>query len=417
MLVNPGATRRVARTVVIADPGPLERFVQGPADSAFLNGSDGMVGLGELTRFETDSLDAADVWWTEFCTDLEHETEVFGVPGSGPLAFGTFTFDPETSGSRSALVVPRTVIGRRDGVCWMTQMALGELPASAGLPEPAERPASPGRTTWNEGPVGGARYLQAVAAGVERIRSGALDKVVLARSMVVDAELPIEPGWVVRRLHDAYPTTWTYLVDGMVGASPELLVQREHGLIVSRVLAGTARRSSGDADELAALTSELVTSAKNRREHAYAAASVAEALEPFVRACSVPPAPFVLELPNVLHLATDICAVADDDVTSLALAQAVHPSSAVCGTPRETARLLIGELEHSDRGRYAGPVGWIDATGDGQWAVALRGGQLDRTDPRRIEVMAGCGIVADSNPDDELLETIAKMRPMREALG
>lgn len=417
MLVNPGATRRVARTVVIADPGPLEAFVQGIADTAFLNGADGMVGLGELTRFETDSLDAADVWWGEFCTDLEHETEVFGVPGSGPVAFGTFTFDPQTSARRSALVVPRTVIGRRGDVCWMTQIALGELPASSELPALPDAPVAPGATRWTEGPVSGERYLQAVAEGVERIRGGALDKVVLARSMVVEAERPIEPGWLVRRLHDAYPTTWTYLVDGMVGASPELLVQREQGLIVSRVLAGTARRTTGDAGELASLTAGLVTSGKNRREHAYAAASVAEALAPFVRAASMPPAPFVLELPNVLHLATDICAVADDDVTSLALAQAVHPSSAVCGTPRETARLLIDELEDADRGRYAGPVGWIDSTGDGQWAVALRGGQIDRENPRRIEVLAGCGIVADSSPDDELLETIAKMRPMRDALG
>lgn len=407
----------MARTVVIPDPGPLERFVGGLGDMVFLNGADGLVGIGELTRFETDSLDAADVWWTEFCTDLEHETEVFGVPGSGPIAFGTFTFDPETSTERSALVVPRVVIGRRGDVCWLTRLGLGDLRGADVLPDLPAAPRPPGQTSWSDAALSGPAFETAVAEAVRQINAGALDKVVLAHSMVATAERAIEPGWVIRRLRHDYPGTWTYLVDGMVGATPELLVQRDHGLITSRVLAGTIRRETGESDELPTLSARLITSDKNRREHAYAAASVAETMGPFVTAINVPPAPYVLELPNVLHLATDVTAVAEHLVSALALAQALHPTSAVCGTPRETARLLIAELEGNDRGRYAGPIGWIDANGDGQWAVALRGGQISRAEPREIQVFAGCGIVADSDPEDELLESVAKMIPMRDALS
>ncbi len=146
-------------------------------------------------------------------------------------------------------------------------------------------------------------------------------------------------------------------------------------------------------------------------------ASVAEALAPFCSGMHVPDAPYVLELPNVLHLATDIAAVADHGTSALRLAAALHPSAAVCGTPTEQARAMIAELERMDRGRYAGPVGWIDAHGDGEWGIALRCGQLDETDPRQIRLFAGCGIVAGSDPAAELAEAAAKLVPMRDALG
>jgi menaquinone-specific isochorismate synthase len=132
---------------------------------------------------------------------------------------------------------------------------------------------------------------------------------------------------------------------------------------------------------------------------------------------NVPETPYVLELPNVLHLATDVTAVADPGSSSLALAAALHPSAAVCGTPTDVARATIAELEHLDRERYAGPVGWIDASGDGEWAIALRCGQICETDPRQIRLFAGCGIVAGSEAEAELAESNAKLVPMRDALG
>ena len=415
MLVNPGETRRLARTVRIEDPGPLDRYLRSANDSAFITAGQGLIGLGELARFETDSLDAADIWWQEFCASLEHETELPDLPGVGPIAFGTFLFDPDSSEEQSALIVPRMVIGRRENVSWMTTVGIGNLP-DAEVPHPAPAAPSPGMISWADGALPGPVWETMVGEAVEYIRRGAVEKVVLARDMLVRSGDPIDPAYLVRRLRTDYPQTWTYLVDGMVGATPELLVERRKGLITSRVLAGTIRRDSGD-DTAAQLSARLIASGKDLREHAYAAQSVAESLQPYVAAMNVPPAPYVLELPNVLHLATDITAVADQDISSLSLAQAIHPTAAVCGTPRESARQLIAELESMDRGRYAGPVGWIDMTGDGQWAVALRGGQLSPIDPREIRVFAGCGIVADSDPEEELLESVAKLIPMRDALS
>jgi menaquinone-specific isochorismate synthase len=132
---------------------------------------------------------------------------------------------------------------------------------------------------------------------------------------------------------------------------------------------------------------------------------------------NVPDAPYVLELPNVLHLATDVTGVAHPGASALALAAALHPTAAVCGTPTDAARSAIAELEQLDRERYAGPVGWIDASGDGEWAIALRCGQISETDPRQIRLFAGCGIVAGSDPGEELAESNAKLVPMRDALS
>ena len=195
-----------------------------------------------------------------------------------------------------------------------------------------------------------------------------------------------------------------------------MLVRLESGLATSRVLAGTIR-TSPDRDQALDLAAALAESSKDLEEHEYAVRSVAAALAPFCSGMNVPDAPYVLALPNVLHLATDVTAVADPAVTSLGLAAALHPSAAVCGTPTAAARDLIAELEHLDREKYSGPVGWIDAHGDGEWAIALRCGQLDSHDPRQIRLFAGCGIVAGSDPAAEVAESNAKLLPMLQALG
>jgi menaquinone-specific isochorismate synthase len=255
-----------------------------------------------------------------------------------------------------------------------------------------------------------------VAQAVTRIGTGEVDKVVLARDLIARAENDIDPRWLVGRLAADYTRCWTYAIDGLVGATPEMLVRQENGLATSRVLAGTIRRS-GDSSRDLASAAALARSSKDLEEHEYAVASVAEALAPFCSGMHVPESPYVLELPNVLHLATDVAAVTDRGTSALRLAAALHPSAAVCGTPTAPARALIAELEQMDRERYAGPVGWIDARGDGEWGIALRCGQLDETDPRQIRLFAGCGIVAGSDPQAELAEAAAKLIPMRDALG
>ena len=195
-----------------------------------------------------------------------------------------------------------------------------------------------------------------MAEAVSRITSGRLDKVVLARDLEVTTRAPLDVRWLLHRLAERYDTTWVFAVDGLVGATPELLVRREKGLVTSRVLAGTIRRTGDDEHDLA-LAASLARSSKDLEEHEYAVRSVSDALAPHCSSMNVPEAPFVLHLSNVMHLATDVAGVLVDDASSLALAESLHPSAAVCGTPTAVADAVIAELEHMDRGRYAGPVG------------------------------------------------------------
>ena len=178
---------------------------------------------------------------------------------------------------------------------------------------------------------------------------------------------------------------------------------------------GTIRRTGDDEHDLA-LAAALARSSKDLEEHEYAVRSVADALGPYCSSFNVPESPFVLHLPNVMHLATDVAGVVHDSatVTSLELAAALHPSAAVGGTPTRVATDLIAQIEGMDRGRYAGPVGWMDADGDGEWGIALRSALIDGP---RVRLFAGCGIVADSDPEAELAETQGKFVPVRDALS
>ena len=192
-----------------------------------------------------------------------------------------------------------------------------------------------------------------------------------------------------------------------------MLVRLEKGMASSRVLAGTLRRSSDPARDRYHGTA-LAGSVKDLEEHGYGVRSVADALARHCRSVEVPEEPFVLALPNVMHLATDVSAVVADGSTSLGLAAALHPTAAVGGTPTSEAVRLIAEIEGMSRGRYAGPVGWMDASGDGEWGIALRSAEFEGA---RVRLFAGCGIVSDSDPEAELAEAGAKFVPVRDALG
>lgn len=409
------ATKRLrATTVAIDDPGDLLRFLEADHSTAFVRRGEGIVTLGEVARFETDYADAADVWWTETASHIDHDSELPGAFGTDPLAIGSFAFDPENTRSRSVLIVPEIIIGRRAGQAWMTRINEGR--SSLDLPEVAEPPAAPtGLGLIPDGPPED-EWEALVRDVVALIRSNSVSKVVLARSLRARAAGPLDPRHILGRLVERYPMVWSYLVDGLVGATPELLVRRQHQLVTSRVLAGTVSIDPDHTDPVSRI-GELTSSGKDISEHEFAVASVAEALEPYCTAMNVPEAPSVLTLPNVMHLATDITGVSDPEVSALALAAALHPSAAVCGTPTHLAGSIIAQRESLDRGRYAGPVGWVDAAGDGEWAIALRGGYINPAQPDEILLYAGAGIVADSDPASELAETSAKFRPMLEALG
>lgn len=409
--------RLVVRTTELPETALLDLL---PEDQplAWVRRGDGLVGHGEAVRIELSGpsrfADAA-AWWASVCAAAAIRDEV-SQPGSGLVAFGSFAF--ADSPGTSLLVVPEFVVGRRDGRCWLTTVsteptlprppALDELRATA----PVRRPAG---LSFADGAVTGPAYVAAVTEAVRLIDEGELDKVVLARDLLAVADEPFDLRWSLGRLAERYPACWTYSVGGLFGATPELLVRLENGLISSRVLAGTIRRSDDDAHDLQ-LAASLARSSKELEEHEYAVRSVADALAPHCSSMNVPESPFVLHLPNVMHLATDLAGVVSDSSSSLDLAAALHPSAAVCGSPTRAAQRMIAELEGMDRGRYAGPVGWMDASGNGEWGIALRCAQVDPADPARMRLFAGCGIVADSVPEAELAEAQAKLVPVRDAL-
>jgi menaquinone-specific isochorismate synthase len=251
---------------------------------------------------------------------------------------------------------------------------------------------------------------------VTAIRAGQLSKVVLARDLQARAAALIDPRLLLARLAARYPDCYAFSCAGLVGATPELYIRRTGGRVASLVLAGTAPRG-GSPPEDDALGAGLLASAKNVEEHGYAVAAVRAALAPLCAELSVAPAPALLRLANVQHLATRVTGVlaapAGGLPSALALAAVLHPTPAVCGTPRAAALQMIRDLERMDRGRYAGPVGWVDAAGNGEWGIALRCAAVDGP---RARLFAGCGIVADSDPAAELAEAQAKFRPVQQAI-
>ncbi len=413
----PSSAPLLVRTVEIDDPGPLLDLLpreEARRDSvAWVHHGDGLVGWGHAATFAASGATRfadAHAWWREVTRHSVVRDEV-DVPGTGLVAFGTFAFDDV--GDCSRLVVPEVVVGRRDGRAWVTVAGTGiaSVP-DLGATDPVETPRT---DRFRDGAVGAEDWMTVVAEAVSRIADGRLDKVVLARDLVAELAEPLDVRAPLQRLAADYPGCWTFHVDGFFGSTPEMLIRLERGLVTSRVLAGTIRRTGDDTHDLA-LAASLARSSKDLEEHEYAVRSVTDALAPYCTSMNVPEAPFVLHLPNVMHLATDVTGVVDGHSSALLLASALHPSAAVGGTPREDAVALIREIEGLDRGRYAGPVGWIGASGDGEFGIALRSAQT-ADDGRSVRLFAGCGIVADSVPAEELAESRAKLIPVRDALG
>jgi len=378
-----------------------------PADAlCWVNGGEGIVGWGEVARVEASGplrFTKLDSWWRTFSSRLRVRDEV-NLPGSGPVAFTSVAFADQPG--RSVLVVPRIVMGRRDGVTWMTEL---DGPGDALMDV---RPVTePGRLRYADGQFPVTRWRDAVADAVTQMRAGELGKVVLAHDLVAVADNPVDPRYLLRGLAANYPNCWTFSVDGMVGATPELLVRRLGDRVDTRVLAGTSWPHDGVSPDV--IADELMSSEKNREEHAYAVQSMVEALRPFCSPLEVPEGPSVLRLHNVQHLATDIRGRLTGTQSVLRLAWLAHPTAAVGGTPTPDACRLINELERMDRGRYAGPVGWVDAAGNGELGIALRCAEVSG---RTVRLFAGCGIIADSDPDSEIREAAAKLVPMRDAL-
>jgi isochorismate synthase len=377
------------------------------------------MGVAGSTGIASGILRSSDPRGLGDVMELLHDTVRRGRDVA-PVAMGAIAFPRPGGGQPTVLVVPRRAVRRAGSATWRIDAVESE--GGSGESRPFERvagraPHEPfARMQLRELPVAGA-YEDAVREAVDRIHRGPLRKVVLARTIEVTAERELDARLLAHRLRAVDPDAFTFAVptdDGvLVGASPELLVSRRGREVRSNPLAGSAPRS-GDPEEDRANADALVSSAKDREEHAIVVDTVAEILGPFCAELAWDPEPVLRETPNVWHLSTRFRGVLGEPVPAvLDLVAALHPTPAVAGEPRREALEAIAELEPFSRGRYAGAVGWVDADGDGEWAIALRCAEL-RGD--RAILYAGAGIVAGSQPASELDETERKFRAFLDAL-
>jgi salicylate biosynthesis isochorismate synthase/menaquinone-specific isochorismate synthase len=353
-----------------------------------------------------------------------------GPPGSGPVALGGFAFAPDggrvdhwSGFAPASLIVPEVSLSRRGARATVTvnldvapddlaedlrarvDRRLGELRArSLPLVDPA--PVGGYRV---HSPMPPAHYEEAVAAAIQRIRSGELEKIVLAREVDVHAPVDHDPAALLGLLREEFGSCYVFAVgrgeDTFVAASPELLVRREGQRASTVALAGSIGRSADPAVD-DHLGERLLRSEKDREENAIVARRIARALRPLAVWVTAAPEPALVRVANIQHLATPIRAQLASPVGAIELAGALHPTPAVGGEPGDRATRLIPALEGLDRGWYAGPVGWTDAAGDGEFCVALRCALLRG---RTARLYAGCGIVGDSDPSAELSETEVKL--------
>ena len=461
----PGADRLAATTARFAGQGT--GIDAADVDLLAAAGSDGVLwqheGFGlagrgvalriELPRGLTDTAAVAEVAGS--LAAIQRSGDVAGA-GTGAVALGALPFVRNAPGT---LVVPRAVIGRRDGEAWITTIAgPGDGPSAARLADRMAADALGGFTDPRSAPseftltsvMDHDAWSGLVADAVARIHDGVLGKVVLARQVDVTANRPFVTSDVLSRLLALYPTCMVFRIDGFLGASPELLIERRGAHVASHPLAGTIGRS-GDLASDEALIAGLLASPKERREHAYVIEGLRRTLGPLCDGLDVPGKPTVLELRNVSHLATRLSGVlsavprglagpggspgnpghargqsvqsvpsGDEPAhpglrvpSALQLVARVHPTPAVGGTPTDEAVAYIGEVEGFDRGQYAGPVGWMDARGDGSWAIGLRSADVDGD---HASVYASAGLVAGSRPRTELEETQLKLQAMLAAL-
>lgn len=391
---------------------PLSAYSDRPVDLNDIAGGDGVlfvrnaVGIAGRAVAATVPVDEA----ADFLAGLDHDST---VPGAGPVALGCIPFVP---GAPADLVVPRIQV-RKDAVGATSVTLVGEVDDE--LVTEALLPREPSRATaasWSIEPeVDVDRYLAAVVAARDAVRAGELTKAVIARPIRVRSSEPIDVHAVLHRLRASFGSSYRYSIDGFIGASPELLVEVDGAIVRSHPLAGTAPRT-GDVDNDARIAADLIASTKNQVEHRVVIDVVHDTLLPWASYLDWEPEPSIVTVANVQHLGTRMEGMLSQPGPSVIhLVRALSPTPALGGHPRDAAIDLIQRVEGFERGRYGGAVGWVDATGNGTWAVAIRCAELsdDRCSARLV---AGGGIVAASDPHAELAETQAKFQAMLSAI-
>ena len=397
-----GLTARTAR--VDADVDLID--VAGPDGVVFERGPDGLAGRGEALRIEVPALTAEHLADVQAALASIASIDELQRPGTGPVAFAALPFDPAMA---AAFVVPEVVVGRAgDGTRWVTTLGDGEPGLLAARAEEPRAGCFEVESTQDAD-----AWMETVALATKRIVAGDFEKVVLAREVRVRADAPIPRLALLRRLRHAFPGCFTFAIGGMVGASPELLVSRAGDTVRAHPMAGTAPRG-GDPTTDARLAASLLSSAKDRDEHQITIDMVWETLLPFCSYVDSEPEPSIVAVANVQHLASMVEGrLSHPPASVLDLVAALHPTPAVAGWPLAPALAFIAEHEGIDRDRYAGAVGWLDATGNGTWAVGIRSALLDGP---TVRLFAGVGVVSDSDPAAELAETEAKFQAVLSAI-
>jgi salicylate biosynthesis isochorismate synthase/menaquinone-specific isochorismate synthase len=399
-----------------------------------------IAALGSVRVIEAGGADRfalADRRWAEISAAAITDA-LDGPPGCGLIAVGGFAFaadgasSPEWEGfAPASLIVPEVALARHGGATWLTLTAevapddtahdlnvrierrLSTMRAQR-LPLLDPSPAGEYRVSSRMPP---AHYEDAVARAVQRIRAGEAEKVVLAREVQARAPADHDPAAVIGLLREAFPSCYVFAVGRgeatFLAASPELLIRREGQRASTVALAGSTRRSADPAVD-DHLGEQLLQSAKDREENAIVARRIARALAPHSVWVTASQEPSLVRVANIQHLGAPIRAQLASPLGAIELAALLHPTPAVGGEPRAIAERMIPALEGLDRGWYAGPVGWTDAAGDGEFCVALRCALLRG---RVAHLYAGCGIVRDSDPAAELAETEVKLQALLPVLA
>ena len=386
---------------------PLAEVHQGDVDLNDIAGGDGYLfvrdGVGIAGRGVAARVPLAQV--AQVLADIQHTDDVGGVH---PIALGVVPFE---AGLPCELVIPHVLVGKSaDGRQWVTTID-GAAPDLV-LAEPPQ-PRAQAFTVAPLTPID--HYLAAVVEARDAVRNGSLTKAVIAREVSVSSPEPIDVHAVLLRLKASFGSSYRYSVDGFIGASPELLVTVRGNTVRSHPLAGTAPRTGNpDTDQRAA--AELLASEKNQIEHRVVIDMIHDTLLPWCSYLDWEPEPSIISVANVQHLSTAMEGqLSTPRPNVLELVTALSPTPALGGFPRTEALALIARTEGFQRDRYGGAVGWVDASGEGTWAVAIRCAELS-TDRRSARLVAGGGIVADSEPLSELAETQAKLQAMLSAI-
>ena len=363
-------------------------------------------GIGVAGRGRAATVSADDT--VDFLAAIDHDDASAGR--AGPVALGCLPFRP---GAPADFVIPAVIVRKTgDGGVFIT--TIGQ-PSESDL-RLAETSTAPVAASFRVGPRTPIdTYRRAVEIGRDAVRRGDLTKVVIAREVGVESDQPLDVHAILLRLRSAFGASYRYSIDGLIGASPELLVSVDGDVVRSHPLAGTTPRT-GDPATDEALAKKLVASMKDQVEHRVVIDVVHDALLPWCSYLDWEPEPSVIKVANVQHLGTSIEGrLSEPRPHAVALARLLSPTPALGGHPRAEAIELIEANEGFERGRYGGAVGWVDSTGNGEFAVTIRCAELS-ADRRSARLIAGGGIVADSDVDAELAETQAKFQAMLSAI-